>query len=173
MEFGWDMSLKARLRKATTVNSIWLQKEGGVVFWDANLGRKGLGMNSRNRIKRQSWMSINPILGFNLEGFPNREELNNVRFSKGLGRADLEKDLESPIENGDGMKRSQGSKAKRWRTQEWSYVKINFDVAFNKQGNRSCSGTIIRDLNKRVLGSKTVIMDNIPMAFATEALACV
>ncbi|MBA0844848.1 hypothetical protein Goarm_022887, partial [Gossypium armourianum] len=43
------------------------------------------------------------------------------------------------------------SEAKRWMTQEWSYVKISFDVAFNKQGNRSCSGTIIRDLNGRAI----------------------
>ncbi|MBA0792565.1 hypothetical protein Gohar_017056, partial [Gossypium harknessii] len=64
------------------------------------------------------------------------------------------------------------SEAERWMTQEWSYVKISFDVAMNKQGNRSCSGTIIRDLNGRVLGSKTVIMDNIPITFATKALAC-
>ncbi|MBA0550513.1 hypothetical protein Golob_021453 [Gossypium lobatum] len=41
--------------------------------------------------------------------------------------------------------------AERWMTQECSYVKISFDVTFNKQGNRSCSGTIIRDSNGRAI----------------------
>ncbi|MBA0753158.1 hypothetical protein Gogos_020507, partial [Gossypium gossypioides] len=54
----------------------------------------------------------------------------------------------------------------KW-TQEWSYVKISFDVAFNKQGNRSCSGTIIRDSNGRVLGSKTAIQMGLDLGFLT------
>ncbi|MBA0707508.1 hypothetical protein Golax_019548, partial [Gossypium laxum] len=89
-------------------------------------------------------------------------------------------------DDGDGFNKSVGAK---WlsnalflekfgtslaeRAPESSYVKINFDVAFNKQGNRSCSGIVIRDLNSLVLGSKAVLNVNIPVMFAAEALTCV
>lgn len=52
-----------------------------------------------------------------------------------------------------------------------SNLKINFDVAFNKQENTSCSRIMIRDSNGGVLGSKTVLNRNVPSAFAAEALA--
>ncbi|MBA0582057.1 hypothetical protein Gorai_024209, partial [Gossypium raimondii] len=68
---------------------------------------------------------------------------------------------------------SRGQEIERWRLLEVSNLKINFDVAFNKQENTSCSRIMIRDSNGGVLGSKTVLNRNVPSAFATEALAWV
>ncbi|MBA0686936.1 hypothetical protein Goari_014503, partial [Gossypium aridum] len=66
-----------------------------------------------------------------------------------------------------------GSKIERWRILEWLNLKINFDVTFNKQEKRSCSGIVIRDSNGEILGSKTVLNNNIPSVFAAKALTCV
>ncbi|MBA0707358.1 hypothetical protein Golax_019408 [Gossypium laxum] len=67
---------------------------------------------------------------------------------------------------------SRGQEIERWRLLEGSNLKINFDVAFNKQENTSCSRIVIRNSNGGVLGSKTVLNRNVPSAFAAEALAC-
>ncbi|MBA0608657.1 hypothetical protein Godav_020849, partial [Gossypium davidsonii] len=67
---------------------------------------------------------------------------------------------------------SRGQEIERWRLLEGSNLKINFDVAFNKQENTSCSRIMVRDSNGGVLGSKTVLNRNVPSAFAAEALAC-
>ncbi|MBA0678037.1 hypothetical protein Goari_019403, partial [Gossypium aridum] len=67
---------------------------------------------------------------------------------------------------------SRGQEIERWRLLEGSNLKINFDLAFNKQENTSCSRIVIRDSNGGVLGSKTVLNRNVTSAFAAEALAC-
>lgn len=48
--------------------------------------------------------------------------------------------------------------------------KINFDAAFNRQKNESCSGLVVR--NGEVICSKTIINANILSGFVAEALAC-
>lgn len=73
--------------------------------------RKQIVFNSvRNNlgkgIKRDAGTNIHPILGLNLEVFPNQESLTKVGHSKELGWVDMEYDLEDdPIEGGDGKKR--------------------------------------------------------------------
>ncbi|MBA0605877.1 hypothetical protein Godav_018409 [Gossypium davidsonii] len=59
-----------------------------------------------------------------------------------------------------------------WKAPNEQFVKINFDVAFCKQNNKSCLGIIIRDTIGRVLFSKSILYGNIPSPFAVEALAC-
>ncbi|KAH1063305.1 hypothetical protein J1N35_028292 [Gossypium stocksii] len=60
----------------------------------------------------------------------------------------------------------------KWRAPRSSTVKINFDVAFNRQRKRSCLDVVIRNENGIVLGSKLVMHDNILTTFAAEAIAC-
>ncbi|KAK5811740.1 hypothetical protein PVK06_027104 [Gossypium arboreum] len=65
---GLDLMLRAKLRKATIVSSVWLRKEGENTF----LGKKHIeqqsGQNSMHNHGRGSWADFNPILGINLEG---------------------------------------------------------------------------------------------------------
>ncbi|TYG71918.1 hypothetical protein ES288_D05G437800v1 [Gossypium darwinii] len=56
----------------------------------------------------------------------------------------------------------------KWRALRSSIVKINFDVALNRQRKMSCSGVVIRNETGIVFGSKLVIHDNILTTFAAE-----
>nr|KJB84189.1 hypothetical protein B456_N009000 [Gossypium raimondii] len=60
----------------------------------------------------------------------------------------------------------------KWRALRSSIVKINFDVALNRQRKMSCSGVVIRNETGIVFGSKLVIHDNILTTFAAEVMAC-
>ncbi|MBA0742241.1 hypothetical protein Gogos_015318 [Gossypium gossypioides] len=51
-------------------------------------------------------------------------------------------------------------------------LKVIFDAAFSTNSMLSCTGIVIRDSLGRVLGSHLVLTAHVPMAFATEALAC-
>ncbi|KAG8499231.1 hypothetical protein CXB51_005735 [Gossypium anomalum] len=59
-----------------------------------------------------------------------------------------------------------------WKAPESGFLKINFDAAFDKGKNISCSGVIVKNFKGDVLASKSVIHDNISSGFAAEALAC-
>lgn len=56
---------------------------------------------------------------------------------------------------------------------EEAYYQINFDVAFYKNENKSCSGIGVRGSSGETLRSKMVQNKNIRLAFAIEALTCV
>ncbi|KAA3476684.1 glycine, alanine and asparagine-rich protein-like [Gossypium australe] len=60
----------------------------------------------------------------------------------------------------------------RWVAPLGMSLRINFDAAFNRQRNESCSGLVIRNGKAEVMCSKTIINKNISSAFAAEALAC-
>ncbi|MBA0758487.1 hypothetical protein Gotri_021479, partial [Gossypium trilobum] len=49
-------------------------------------------------------------------------------------------------------------------------IKIKFDVAFNKQSNRSRSGIVCRNCAGEVLGSKMVVNNCVQTLFAVEVL---
>lgn len=55
-----------------------------------------------------------------------------------------------------------------WRPPENSVVRINFDAFLKQHENRSCSGMIIRNSECNVLGSKTIINENIPSIFTAK-----
>ncbi|MBA0785925.1 hypothetical protein Gotri_026628, partial [Gossypium trilobum] len=55
---------------------------------------------------------------------------------------------------------------------ESPYVKIIFYAAFQNHSKRSCTRIVIRNSNGVVLGSRMIMNDHIPSAFAVEALAC-
>ncbi|KAA3462806.1 glycine, alanine and asparagine-rich protein-like [Gossypium australe] len=60
----------------------------------------------------------------------------------------------------------------RWVAPLGSRVKINFDVAFNRQTKESCTGLIVRNGKAEVICSKAITNKNLPTAFTAEALAC-
>ncbi|MBA0851442.1 hypothetical protein Goshw_019876 [Gossypium schwendimanii] len=53
-----------------------------------------------------------------------------------------------------------------------STVKINFDIAFNRQRKESCSKLVVRNEKAEVICSRTVMHENIPSIFAIEAMVC-
>ncbi|XP_052877972.1 uncharacterized protein LOC128284200 [Gossypium arboreum] len=59
----------------------------------------------------------------------------------------------------------------RWVAPTGSRVKINFDAAFNKQRNKSCSGMVVGNEKRDVICFKTVFHSSVPSLFAAEALA--
>ncbi|MBA0729448.1 hypothetical protein Golax_025722 [Gossypium laxum] len=61
---------------------------------------------------------------------------------------------------------------KRWTHPQWESIKINFDGAYNQIQNRSTSGVVARDSEGKVLLSCSEIHNEVPSAFATEAIAC-
>ncbi|KAA3469669.1 reverse transcriptase [Gossypium australe] len=60
----------------------------------------------------------------------------------------------------------------RWVASNGLTVKINFDVAFNRQRNESCSGIVVQNERAEGICSRTVMHANIPSVFAAEAVAC-
>lgn len=60
----------------------------------------------------------------------------------------------------------------RWAAPTGSMIKINFNAAFNGQRKESCSGLLVRNEKAEVICSKTVMHENIPSVFATEAMEC-
>lgn len=67
-EMGWDLSLNAQYRKALTMKSVWLHKEGEEDWGGNRVGcqrrENTLGV-ARNPIENRN--NIIPVLGFNLE----------------------------------------------------------------------------------------------------------
>ncbi|KAK5845316.1 hypothetical protein PVK06_001487 [Gossypium arboreum] len=66
LELGWDLKLRALVRRASTVNSIWLREES-----DSNFGKYHVemqfGQNSSQNQTRGSWANVHNLLGINLE----------------------------------------------------------------------------------------------------------
>ncbi|KAG8501226.1 hypothetical protein CXB51_003348 [Gossypium anomalum] len=48
-----------------------------------------------------------------------------------------------------------------WKPPKSPFARINFDIAYNKKDNRSCSGLVVRDSNVMVLVARTVLNDNV------------
>ncbi|MBA0568547.1 hypothetical protein Golob_006038, partial [Gossypium lobatum] len=60
----------------------------------------------------------------------------------------------------------------RCRPPEVTFIKINFDAAFQATTSISYSGIIVRNGRSRILSMRAVKNENIPSPFASEALAC-
>ncbi|XP_016681200.1 uncharacterized protein [Gossypium hirsutum] len=60
----------------------------------------------------------------------------------------------------------------RWAAPNGLRVKLNFDVAFNRQRNNSCSGLVVRNERAEVIYSRTIMHANIRSVFAAEVMAC-
>lgn len=88
------------------VTSVWLQGEVMRNFRVQIKGNKQVTEIFRLKKRRESWQTINPILGFNLEGSSNKNEAGVVGSLDGLAQVQMEHDIkESPLENIDGRKR--------------------------------------------------------------------
>ncbi|MBA0783066.1 hypothetical protein Gotri_000848 [Gossypium trilobum] len=86
MEFGWTISLKVVIRRAITTSSVWLREEG----------------DDRNVFGNH----INPIPGFNLEGYHNIDFSNQSGSSSSMDQINMDHDVEDdPLVNVDEKKR--------------------------------------------------------------------
>ncbi|MBA0788423.1 hypothetical protein Gotri_024980 [Gossypium trilobum] len=111
IEFGWDLSLKAQLRRVTTTTSVWLKDDDNDDFLGAKNEVQNLGRNSSEGLKTDTRQEINPILGFNLERTSKLDGTNRMGPSSGSNRANIDEDLEErPIETGDEKKRPRSDK---------------------------------------------------------------
>ncbi|KAH1032091.1 hypothetical protein J1N35_044265 [Gossypium stocksii] len=56
----------------------------------------------------------------------------------------------------------------------WSHgtVEVNFDAAYRKNEESSCSGILLRDSRGRVIASKITFHENIPSPFTAKAVTC-
>ncbi|XP_052486336.1 uncharacterized protein LOC128041067 [Gossypium raimondii] len=61
---------------------------------------------------------------------------------------------------------------KRWSFLQESFIKINFDGAYDRSKNQSGVGIVARDSEGTILFSCSEIHSNISSAFAAEAIAC-
>ncbi|MBA0843492.1 hypothetical protein Goarm_000677, partial [Gossypium armourianum] len=87
-EMGWDLSIQAQSRRAMTISSRWLRREG-------------VGGINDDGVER-----FDPILGLNLEGDLNFMEDVKGDSSKVRGQMKMERGSEDcPIEGGNGKKR--------------------------------------------------------------------
>ncbi|KAH1097585.1 hypothetical protein J1N35_014506 [Gossypium stocksii] len=59
-----------------------------------------------------------------------------------------------------------------WRFPPETFVKINFDGAYNGRQNLAASGIVVKDEEGRVLLSHSKIHQEIPSVFAAEVVAC-
>ncbi|MBA0816273.1 hypothetical protein Gohar_000954 [Gossypium harknessii] len=60
----------------------------------------------------------------------------------------------------------------RWKRMRNTCVKVNFDAAYRKNEESSCSSILLRDLRGRVIASKITFHENIPSPFTAKAVAC-
>lgn len=72
---GWDISLKAQSRKANTATSVLHRQGWDAGFPSANYRKQINEQNLWVDNRQESWKDINPLLGFNLEGF----QTNTIR----------------------------------------------------------------------------------------------
>ncbi|KAA3460790.1 nucleolin-like [Gossypium australe] len=72
VEFGWDLSLRAPMRRAVTSNSIWLREEGANSrFGNTQIGQQfSNGSNQNHKVDLRR--NFNIYLGLNLEGSKSR-----------------------------------------------------------------------------------------------------
>ncbi|KAK5785080.1 hypothetical protein PVK06_039626 [Gossypium arboreum] len=83
IEFSWNLDLKAQSRRVVVANSVWLCEEGDEEFMATNLSNQNEGSKLQDNGMRTSWRNLNPILGFNLEGFPNIDKSTMAEQSSG------------------------------------------------------------------------------------------
>ncbi|PPD87007.1 hypothetical protein GOBAR_DD16080 [Gossypium barbadense] len=107
-EMGWDLSIRARSRRALSMNSVWLREEGeGAVggILEGNRGcARGLQRMERNK---SSGKIVDPILGFNVEGDTLCEDEKQVNSLMDHGQYAMEHGLEDEAFVGEkGKKRA-------------------------------------------------------------------
>ncbi|MBA0758091.1 hypothetical protein Gotri_021115 [Gossypium trilobum] len=74
----------------------------------------------------------------------------------------------------DGLNSSipiQKIELKKRQLSENRFVKINFDAAFRKHENKSCSRIVIRDSDGMELSSRVEINEKVPSVFIEESIA--
>ncbi|MBA0787230.1 hypothetical protein Gotri_027122 [Gossypium trilobum] len=94
-EMGWDVSLRAQSRRALSMNGIWLREKGEGKWVVSRMDNRFLGLSSRNGdMKERRGKSIDPILGFNIEGGVSSIEQQKDKFWSNQMQMAMEHDLE-------------------------------------------------------------------------------
>ncbi|MBA0729776.1 hypothetical protein Golax_023075, partial [Gossypium laxum] len=94
-EMGWDMSLCAQSIRAQAMSSVWLREEGGSVGRISR--RDDLRGNSEWGGVRKFEGTVDPILGFNLEGKRSSSQLGRVRTFLDNSQMAMDHDLENDV----------------------------------------------------------------------------
>ncbi|MBA0819071.1 hypothetical protein Gohar_000085 [Gossypium harknessii] len=137
---GWDLSLRAQSRRAQAMRSVWLREEGG----------SGGGMGKRGEFKgNNEWgsvgnfeESVDPILGFNLEGKRFSSRLERVRSLTVNSQMAMEHDLENEMIVGEERKKrarkdiEDGSEME-WRNRRLHGINHLLLAAAKRQADRS------------------------------------
>ncbi|KAG8481239.1 hypothetical protein CXB51_026058 [Gossypium anomalum] len=95
---GWDLSLRAQSKRAFTMNSIWLREDGedetdASLITRRNLENRPWGVRTKSEIK----VSIDPVLGINLEGIcPSSSQWGENLMAKQTNST-MEHDLEERV----------------------------------------------------------------------------
>lgn len=59
-----------------------------------------------------------------------------------------------------------------WRPLDDGVIKINFDVAFQKEDKITTTEVLARDFTGEIVGAETYLIEEVADAFVAEALAC-
>lgn len=131
VEMGWDLSLRARSRKALAMKSVWLREEGEEEWGGSRVGRQiprnTLGVVGKNAETKNN---IDPVLGFNLKGrVYNSHQGGDNSFPVYLPTT-IDHDLEDSVligEEGEDLTESEEVKSKVIRSKgvkEVNYLSV-------------------------------------------------
>ncbi|KAL1086194.1 hypothetical protein V6Z11_D08G101000 [Gossypium hirsutum] len=108
-EMGWEISIRAQSRRSLSMNSIWLREEGDGDNGGTDAEFGGFRMGKKHpRWKTKYGKSIDPVLGFNLEGGSSYV----VRGKENLTPNAMDQDLEDIALVGEEGKKRPGGKNK-------------------------------------------------------------
>ncbi|KAA3477192.1 putative protein isoform X3 [Gossypium australe] len=129
---GWDLSLQAQSKRALAMNSIWLREDGEddkgeSLIAGRNLENRPWGM----RNKLEIGVSIDPVLGINLEGIcPSSSQWGGGNLLAKQAHSVMEHDLEERVQIGkEGKKRHRGESEDQTILQQKNYQKASRPIA--------------------------------------------
>ncbi|MBA0570654.1 hypothetical protein Golob_004272, partial [Gossypium lobatum] len=135
-EMGWDLSLRAQLRRAQAMSSVWLKEERGSAG-RTNRGDKFRGSSEWGKeIKFES--THDPILGFNLEGNGFSPCLGKARNLIDNNQMAMEHDMENEVVIGEEGKNKargniEGSDETGGRNRRKAEINLMLSVATKRQ----------------------------------------
>lgn len=132
---GWDLSLRAQSRRAQAMRSVWLREEGG-----SGGGMSG-GNNERGNVGTFTG-SVDPILGFNLEGNGFSSQIERVRPLNDYSQMAIEQELENEMIIGEegkkrGRKDIENSREMEGRDRKVQGFNHLLSAAVKRQADRS------------------------------------
>ncbi|MBA0876086.1 hypothetical protein Goshw_013994 [Gossypium schwendimanii] len=132
---GWDLSLRAQSRRAQAMRSVWLMEEGG------SEGGMSRGNNEWESVGNFGG-SVDPILGFNLEGNGFFLQIERVRSLNDYSQMAIEQELENEMIIGEEGKKRGRKDIEDSREMEGRDMKVQgfnhlLSTAAKRQADRS------------------------------------